>query len=120
MNNITIEGFNTAASNLGMCHFTNVTFRKNCMHYFIDESNGGAIRNHNFLNCVNCTFDGNEARFGDAIYNDPFSSSTLADCIFVNSNSWAIISYPGKLPQLVMRIVFILIITLKPVMGLVV
>ncbi len=90
MNNITIEGFNTAVSNFGLCHFTNVTFRKNCMHYYIDESNGGAIRNHNFLNCVNCTFDGNEARFGDAIYNDKFSSSTLTDCIFVNSTSWGI------------------------------
>ena len=89
MNNITIKGFNTAISNYGACQFNNVLFENNRLDYTFHEDYGGAIRNHAILNCYECSFINNYAKYGGAIYNEKGSQSSFFDCYFKNNKGYS-------------------------------
>lgn len=86
MSNITLNGFNTAILNYGTCQLTNTVFKNNQVDYLVEEDYAGAVRNWGILKCSECSFIGNYAKYGGAIYNDKGSQSTFVNCFF-NDNS---------------------------------
>ena len=88
MSNITIIGFNTAILNYGTCQINNVLFKNNKVDYMIEEDYAGAVRNWGILKCSDCSFLGNYAKYGGAIYNDKGSQSTFVDCLFKDNTAY--------------------------------
>lgn len=88
MNNITIRGFNRAISNYGICQMKNVELKYNKVNYMLDDDYGGAIRNWGILKCSDCSFLGNYAKYGGAIYNEKGSQSTFVDCEFKDNTGY--------------------------------
>ena len=68
INNVTFKHFNSAIRSFGMGKFNDITFDSNIYTHTIRASFGGALYNAGIMNCLNCTFKGNIARFGGAIY----------------------------------------------------
>ncbi len=89
MCDIVVSGFNTALITYGKCILENVTFESNRLNYWIHEDYGGAIKNFGDLECYNCSFVNNLAKYGGAIYsNDTFSNVKLSDCIFKKNTAY--------------------------------
>lgn len=88
MNNITISGFNRAISNYGICQMKNVELKNNKVDYMSEEDYGGAIRNWGILKCSDCSFLGNYAKYGGAIYNEKGSQSNFVDCKFKDNRGY--------------------------------
>ncbi|WP_407415807.1 hypothetical protein, partial [Methanobrevibacter sp.] len=87
INNLTVEGFNTAIDNReGYCVLNNVVFNNNRMDYIIERDWGAAILNTGYIICENCRFTNNYAKNGGAIFNQGFLS--LNNCTFKGNTAY--------------------------------
>ena len=89
--NLTFAGFNSAIINQGNIELDGVIFNSNRVDYIQDPNDiGGAIRNSGVLNCINCSFIKNYAKFGGAIFsNGTGSTVNLINCYFYDNEAYA-------------------------------
>ena len=91
INNLTFTGFNSAIVNYGNVELQRVIFNSNRVNYILDSRDiGGAIRNSRVLNCIDCSFIKNYAKFGGAIFsNSTGSIVNLINCYFNDNEAYA-------------------------------
>ena len=78
---LNIEGFNRAVENMGgYCIFNHVNFDRNAMDYWFERDWGAAILNTGLIECYDCGFTNNYAKYGAAIFNQGLL--VLQECYF--------------------------------------
>lgn len=87
VNDLIIEGFNTAIENFaGECILNSVTLNNNRMDYWIYRDYGAAIISTGIVDCKNCTFSNNYAKYGGAIFNQGIIN--LDNCHFRDNQAY--------------------------------